>query len=122
MKGAGIEAHRQQRNERDAIMQRNVKGCRPFDRSDIQVQGFWSNVHEGFYVVTGFGFPTFIYVKHLDRWLCAASDLMTPDLWSRIYPREIGEVEMVSSAVLTDIYRRGMAGMVKHRILGKVKG
>lgn len=95
-----------------------------FDRTDIQVKGFWSNIHEGFYVVTAFGFPCFIYVKPLDRWLGAASDMMTPDLWHRIYPeREIwNEVEMVGATVLTDIYRRGMAGMVKHRILGKVKG
>ena len=96
-----------------------------FERADLQVKGFWSNVHEGFYIVTGFGFPAFIYVKQLDRWLGAASDMMTPDLWHKIYPDDLGaqdELEMVSAEVMTDIYRRGMAGMVKHRILGKVKG
>jgi hypothetical protein len=106
--------------ERDVVMQRNVQRRAEFEDHGMQVKAFWSNVHEGFYVVTGFGFPCIIYVKHLDRWFGAENSHMSAIQQRRLTPN--AEIEVVSPEVLTDIYRRGMAGLAKHRILGQVKG
>jgi hypothetical protein len=105
---------------RDRQMSLDIRVKLSFDRPDIQVKAFWSNVHEGFYVVTGFGIPCSIYVKQLDRWLGAENELMPAAIQYNLIPD--AKIEVVSPAVLLDIYRRGMVGMVKHRILGMVTG
>ncbi len=88
-----------------------VKARMAFERPEIQVKAFWSNIHDGFYIVTGFGFPCNIYVKHLNRWFGAENDLMSAQAQRKVTPDV--EIEVVHANVLTDIYRRGVAGLAK---------
>ena len=102
---------------------RTVVARMDFERPDMQVKAFRSATWPDFYVVTVFGFPTLIHVQHHDKWY-GALVTMAPR------PRQIfellrpfgAEVVMVEESVLTDIYRRGFAGLVKHRLLGGVMG
>lgn len=103
-------------------MSTEIRWHSEFERPDLQVKAFWSKTHDGFYVVTAYGFPTYIYVKHLDRWFGAANDMISVSMQHTIAPDGFADIECIAPDVLSDIYRRGIAGLVKHRILGKVKG
>lgn len=102
------------------MMNNDVSARIEFVNDAMQVRAFWSNVHKGFYVVTAFGFPCFIYVEQLNRWFGSENEMVSAHVQRKFSPLE-SEVTVVSPDVLSDIYRRGVAGLVKHRILGKVK-
>lgn len=101
-------------------MNRSVERRHPFERPDLQVKAFMSAHHEGFYVVTAFGFPCFIYVEQLHRWFGGPNDMMQGNTWHKLRPIN-AEVTIVTQKVLFDIFRRGVAGLVKHRILGVLR-
>jgi hypothetical protein len=92
-----------------------VKARMAFERLDLQVVAAWSNVHPEFYVVTGFGFPTFLYVLPHDRWFSAYNEMMRGPLWRQLEPRV--EHTLIKPQEMADIYRRGIPGLVKWRIL-----
>ena len=89
-----------------------------FERPDLQVKAFNSVQHEGFYIVTSFGFPCLVHVEQLDRWYGSMVDLGTKPvaLFHRLRPSV--KIHGVSEAAILDMYRRGFAGLVKHRVLG----
>lgn len=98
-------------------MANSITNRREFERIDLQVKAFWSKVHPDFYIVTAFGFPAYIYVLYLDRWFGVNNyDMISANTQHMIYPN--ARLEGVSAEVLTDIYRRGVAGLAKWRILG----
>ena len=97
-------------------MREQVTSLAEFERLEWQVRAFWSTTHDGFYIVTAFGFPCFIYVKHIDCWLGAFNDMMPTYTWGKLRP--LKPCRIVAATVLSDIYRRGMAGLVQHRLLG----
>ena len=89
-------------------MREQVTSLAEFERLEWQVRAFWSTTHDGF--------PCFIYVKHIDCWLGAFNDMMPTYTWGNLRP--LKPCRIVAAAALSDIYRRGMAGLVKHRLLG----
>ena len=94
-----------------------------FERLDMQVKAFRSATWPDFYVVTVFGFPTLIHVQHHDKWYGSLVTMAPRPRQVLELLRPFGtEVVMVEEGVLTDIYRRGFAGLVKHRLLGGVVG
>ncbi len=102
-------------------MKEDITAKRPVDRPEWQIKAYWSNTNEGFYVVLAYGFPCNIYVKHLNRWLGAENSMVSAQVQHTITPL-VKDIEVVTPEILLDIYRRGVVGLVKHRIMGGVKG
>lgn len=102
--------------EHDRQLAKMVYARMEFERLDMQVKAFWSKNHEGFYVVTAFGFPCSIYVLAHDRWFGAENEMVSARVQRLLTPHDV-EVTVVPPADLNDIYRRGIPGLVKWRIL-----
>jgi hypothetical protein len=95
-----------------------------FDFAEVRVRGFWSAKYPDFYIATVHGFPYMAWFKknEICYWCYPHEAHPLGNGASQLFAvSQTAANQKVTPDVIFDIYKRGIAGLIKHRLLGGLR-